>query len=221
MRAAGLALACVVIGGGAAVGYFAADRELLAGLQALDFFNAEASPGEAKTYPLANRDGKVDRMAPLRTDRLDVEREALQRGDALRKSYAAVDPTAPAQQAPSAEPAPLPKPRPKAMLLRRQQASYTLLSDLQIDAIRTRLKLSAEQERAWPAVEEALRGLAVRLHEMKKAGNAASELQSDSPEFTKLKAATTPFIATLTGEQKRELRMLAHIIGLSRIVAQL
>lgn len=221
MRAAGLALACVVIGGGAAVGYFAADRELLAGLQALDFFNAEVSPGEAKTYPLANRDGKVDRMAPLRTDRLDVEREALQRGDALRKSYAAVDPTAPAQQAPSAEPAPLPKPRPKAMLLRRQQASYTLLSDLQIDAIRTRLKLSAEQERAWPAVEEALRGLAVRLHDMKKAGNAASELQSDSPEFTKLKAATTPFIATLTGEQKRELRMLAHIIGLSRIVAQL
>jgi hypothetical protein len=221
MRAAGLALACVVIGGGAAVGYFAADRELLAGLQALDFFSAEASQGDAKTYPLANRDGKYDRMAPLRTDRLDVEREVLQRGDSLRQSYAAVDPAAPAQQNPSAEPAPLPKPRPKAMLLRRQQASYTLLSDLQIDAIRSRLKLNAEQERAWPAVEEALRGLAVRLHEMKKAGQSTSDLHPDSPEFAKLKAATTPFVATLSGEQKRELRMLAHIIGLSRLVAQL
>jgi hypothetical protein len=222
MRAAGLALACVVIGGGVAAGYLAADRELLAGLQALDFFSAEASQGEEKSYPLANREGKYDRMAPLRTDRLDVDREGLQRGDALRKSYAAVDPTAPVtQQAPLAEPAPLPKPRPKAMLLRRQQASYTLLSDLQIEAIRARLKLSAEQERGWPAVEEALRALAVRLHEMKKAGQSPTDLQSDSDEFAKLKAATTPFLATLTGEQKRELRMLAHIIGLSRIVAQL
>ena len=107
------------------------------------------------------------------------------------------------------------------MLLRRQQASYTLLSDLQIDAIKTRLKLSAEQERGWPAVEEALRALAVRLHEMKKAGEAPTDLQSDSAEFAKLKAATSPFIATLTGDQKRELRMLAHLIGLGRVVAQL
>jgi hypothetical protein len=107
------------------------------------------------------------------------------------------------------------------MLLRRQQASYTLLSDLQIEAIRTRLKLTAEQERNWPAVEEALRALAVRLHEMKKAGEAPTDLQPDSAELAKLKAATAPFIATLSGEQKRELRMLAHVIGLGRVVAQL
>jgi hypothetical protein len=84
MRAAGLALACVVIGGGVAVGYLAADRELLAGLQALDFFSSEASQDEAKVYPFANRDGKHDRVAPLRTDRLDVDTEVLQRGDSLR-----------------------------------------------------------------------------------------------------------------------------------------
>jgi len=221
MRAAGLALACVVIGGGVAFGYIAAERELFAGSNLLDYITSAASQAEAKIYPLANRDGKHDRVAPLRTDRLDVDRDSLQRGDSLRQSYAAVDPAAPAPQAALAQPAPLPKPRPKAMLLRRQQASYTLLSDLQIDAIKTRLKLSAEQERAWPAVEEALRALAVRLHEMKKAGEAPTDLQSDSAEFAKLKAATTPFIATLTGDQKRELRMLAHIIGLGRVVAQL
>jgi hypothetical protein len=221
MRAAGLALACVVIGGGVAVGFFAADRELLAGLNLLDIIHSSAAQVEAKIYPEANRDGKHDRVAPLRTDRLDVDRETLQRGDSLRQSYAAVDPAAPVASAPLAQPAPLPKPRPRAILLWRQQASYTLLSDLQIDAIRTRLKLSAEQERAWPAVEEALRGLATRLHEMKKAGEATSDLQSDSAEFAKLKAATTPFIATLSAEQKRELRMLAHLIGLGRVVAQL
>lgn len=221
MKAAGLALACVVIGGGVAVGYFAADRDLPVGMNLLDYFHSDVGKSEAKAYPLANRDGKHDRFAPLRTDLQDVERDVLQRGDSLRQSYAAADPSAPVSPAASAQPAPLPKPRPKAMLLRRQQASYTLLSDLQIDAIRTRLKLSAEQERGWPAVEEALRGLATRLHEMKKAGEAPTGLQSDSSEFAKLKAATTPFIATLSAEQKRELRMLAHLIGLGRVVAQL
>lgn len=220
MRAAVLASACVVIGG-AALGLVVADREFLAGLSALDFFNSE-DPSESKTYPLPNRDGKYDRIAPLRTGREDVEPEqVLRRGDSLRQSYAAVDPVAPIPQSPLATPPPLPKPRPKALLLRRQQASYTLLSDLQIDAIKTRLKLNAEQQRSWPAVEEALRALATRLHEMKKAGETPTDLQADSDEFARLKAATAPFIATLTADQKRELRMLANLIGLGRVVAEL
>jgi hypothetical protein len=221
MRAAGLALACAVIGGGMALGYIAADRELFAALSAFDFSMSDTSPPEAKAYPLANRDGKHDRMPPLRTDREDLEaQQILRRGDSLRQSFAAVDALAPIPQPTLAAP-PLPKPRPKAMLLRRQQASYTLLSDLQIDAIKTRLKLNPEQERNWPAVEDALRTLATRLHDMKKAGEAPTDLQPDSDEFAKLKAATTPFIASLTADQKRELRMLAHLIGLGKVVAQL
>jgi hypothetical protein len=219
MRAAVLASACAVIGC-AALGLVAADREFLAGLNA-HFFGSE-DPAELKTYPLANRDGKHDRMIALRTDRADIEAEpVLRRGDSLRQSYAAVDPVAPLPLPALTSPPPLPKPRPKALLLRRQQASYTLLSDLQIDAIKARLKLNTEQERSWPAVEEALRGLATRLHEMKKAGEAPTDMAADSDEFTKLKAATEPFIATLTADQKRELRMLAHLIGLSKVVAQL
>jgi hypothetical protein len=223
MRAAGLALACVVVAGGVAFGYIAADREVFAGVRALEFFNRDQIPAEPKAYPLANRDGKVDRMAPLRTELADIDPEPklLPRGDSLRQSYAAVDPVA-TEPRPAAEaPPPLPKPRPKAQLLRRQQASYTLLSDLQIDAIRTRLKLTAEQERNWPALEGALRGLATRLHDMKKSGEAPTDLAPDSDELAKLKAAATPFIAQLTADQKRELRTLAHLIGLGKIVAQL
>jgi hypothetical protein len=221
MRAAVLASACAVIGG-VALGLVVADREFLAGLSTLDFFNSEADASESKAYPLPNRDGKYDRIAPLRTSREDVEPElVLRRGDSLRQSYAAVDPVVPTLQAALTTPPPLPKPRPKALLLRRQQASYTLLSDLQIDAIKTRLKLNAEQQRSWPAVEDALRALATRLHDMKKAGETPTDLQADSDEFAKLKAATTPFIATLTADQKRELRMLANLIGLGSVVAQL
>jgi hypothetical protein len=221
MRAAGMALACVVVGGGMAFGYLAADREYFAGLQALDFFSRDQADPEPKAYPLANRDGKVDRVAPLRTDREEFEpsQSVLPRGDSLRQSYAAVDPTMPKVE-PVAAP-PMPKPRPKAHLLRRGQSSYTLLSDLQIEAIRTRLKLTAEQERGWPPVETALRSLATRLHAMKASGEAPTDLAPDSDELVKLKAAATPFFAQLNADQKRELKMLAHLIGLGKVVAQL
>ncbi len=220
MRAAGLALACVVIGGGVAAGYVAADRELFA---AFDLFQlVQKNQAEPKSYPQANRDNKLDRMAPLRTDRADVEpsTNVLQRGDSLRQSYAAVDAAASPPVA-AAEAPPLPKPRPRVQLLRRQQASYTLLSDLQIDAIKTRLKLNAEQERSWPAVEAALRGLATRLHEMKKSGTTPTDLSPESPELVRLKTAATPFFAQLNADQKRELKMLAHLIGLGKVVAAL
>jgi hypothetical protein len=221
MRAAGLALACVVVGGGVAFGYLAADRDYFAGLQALDFFNRDQGVSEPKAYPLANRDGKVDRIAPLRTDREEFEpaQSVLPRGDSLRQSYAAVDPTMPKVE-PVAAP-PIPKPRPKAHLLRRLQSSYTLLSDLQIEAIKTRLKLTPEQERGWPAVETALRGVATRLHAMKTSGAAPTDLAPDSAELVQLKAAATPFFAQLNADQKRELKMLAHLIGLGKVVAQL
>ena len=220
MRAAGLALACVVVVGGAAVGYVAADRESFASLHGLDFLNRDQSAaGSNAAYPLANRDGKHDRMAPLRTDRAEFEPEpnVLQRGDSLRQSFAAVDSAATPVQ-PAVVSPPLPRPRPKAHLL---QSSYTLLSDLQIEAVKARLKLTPEQERGWPAVEAALRDLATRLHAMKKSGAAPTDLQPDSPELVRLKTATTPFFAQLNAGQKRELRLLGHLIGLGKVMAQL
>ncbi|MDQ8726407.1 hypothetical protein [Bradyrhizobium sp. LHD-71] len=230
MRAAGLALVCVVIGGGMTFGYVAAGRDYLASLRVLDFLDREQRDSEA--YPEANREGKHDRMVSLRSGGADdmPQSNVQRRGDSLRQSYAAVDPVdpvdsvtpqSPQSQPAFAEPPPLPKPRPKALLLRRQQAVYTLLSDLQIDAIKARLKLTPAQERNWPAVEVALRDLAGRLQAMKKSGEASTDLPPDSAEFAKLKAAATPFVAQLTADQKRELKMLAHLIGLGKVVAQL
>lgn len=217
MKVAGLALAAAVIGTGAIAGYLAADREYFAGMRLFD------SRSESRNYPAPNSENKRDRIpadaSGLRTRTSDPV--VLPKADALRQSFAAVDPAAAGHLALADPSPPLPKPRPKTMLLRHQQASYTLLSDLQIDAIKTRLNLSAEQERLWPPLEAALRGLSSRLHGMKQSGEQPTHLPPDSEEIAQLKAAATPFFARLSAEQKRQLRMLAHLIGLGRVVAQL
>ncbi|MEZ5765381.1 MAG: hypothetical protein R3D69_14830 [Xanthobacteraceae bacterium] len=219
MKAAGVALAAAVIGTGAIAGYLAADAEHFSFVGTRLF----ESPFASRNFPAPNSENKADR---IRADASGLRAElsepvVLPKADALRQSFAAVDPLATGQQA-LADPAPpLPKARPKAMLLRRQQASYTLLSDLQIEAIKERLKLSAEQERYWPPLEAALRGLSTRLHDMKQSGQSPTRLASDAEEIAQLKAAATPFFSRLSAEQKRQLRMLAHLIGLGRVVAQL
>ena len=218
MKVAGLTLAlAAVIGTGTIAGYLAADREYFAGMRLFD------SPAKSRNYPEPTSENKRDRIradaSDLRT--LTSEPVILPKADALRQSFAAVDPVAAGHLALAEPSPPLPKPRPKAMLLRQQQASYTLLSDLQIDAIKARLHLSAEQERHWPPLEAALRGLSSRLHGMKQSGESPTRLAADSEEIAQLKAAVTPFFAQLSAEQKRQLRMLAHLIGLVRVVAQL
>ena len=150
-----------------AVGYLAADRELFAGLQCARLFRTrlQGRP-EPRSIRRPTATARYDRMAPLADRSSGVRTGAPCCSGAIRCGRAMPPSIRPRRQpSRSPKPPPLPKPRPKAQLLRRQQASYTLLSDLQIDAIKTRLKLTAEQERSWPAVEAALRGLATRLHD--------------------------------------------------------
>jgi len=71
-----------------------------------------------------------------------------------------------------------------------------------------------------PAVEVSLRALADRLHEIRSSGGALTDLPLDSPEIVGLQSAATPFIAQLRANQKQELKMLAHLVGLGKIVAQ-
>ena len=58
---------------------------------------------------------------------------------------------------------------PKAAAKPAVQKSYALLSDVQIAGIKERLKLSSDQEYHWPAVENALRAVARKIHATRKA----------------------------------------------------
>lgn len=101
--------------------------------------------------------------------------------------------------------------------------SGMLFNDAQLANIKSRLKLSAYQEQYWPPVEYALRQIGWRAaHDAGHAGNSRAhlaEIDPDSPEVQQLKSAAFPLIMSMNDDQKREVRMLAQVMGLERVAA--
>ncbi len=102
-----------------------------------------------------------------------------------------------------------------------------MLNDAQIASIKQRLKLTAEQERMWPAVEAALRKIVYTRNAMNPQTRAAQSSGSPTPyidpssaEVQQLKSAALPLIMRLNDEQKREVKMLAYVMGLEAVVSQ-
>jgi hypothetical protein len=105
--------------------------------------------------------------------------------------------------------------------------SSSVLNDAQIASIKQRLKLTAEQERMWPAVEAALRKIVYTRNAMNPQTRAAQSSGSPTPyidpssaEVQQLKSAALPLIMRLNDEQKREVKMLAYVMGLEAVAAQ-
>ena len=120
----------------------------------------------------------------------------------------------------AAEPVAAPKPKPVAKP--PVQKSYTLLSDAQITGIKERLKLSPDQESYWPAVENALRAVAHKIHATRQAdpnGAAVPAIDPEAAEVQQLKSAAMPLLFQLREDQKREVRSLARLIGLEKVAA--
>jgi hypothetical protein len=92
-----------------------------------------------------------------------------------------------------------------------------VLNDAQISAIKARLKLTPDQQRHWPAVEAALRGLAYKVN---KSGGKLASVDSESAEVQQLKTAAVPLIMMFSEQQKSEVRQLVQVMGLERLAAQ-
>ena len=102
------------------------------------------------------------------------------------------------------------------------QKSYALLSEAQIAGIKERLKLSPSQEYYWPAVENALRAVARKIHAARHAdpnGSGAPIIDPEAEEVQQLKSAAMPLLFQLREDQKREVRTLARLIGLDKVAA--
>ena len=117
-------------------------------------------------------------------------------------------------------------PRPEAATRPASRTSNRprpVLNDAQIAHIKQRLNLTPDQEKIWPSVEAALRNLAfAKKHPNAPNGavEALAKIDPAGPDVEQLKSAASPLIMSFSAEQERELRTLASIAGLDKLVPQ-
>jgi hypothetical protein len=160
---------------------------------------------------VANRENKKDRL---------VAAPVALAEDPLRRAFASDSPLPGGGSTvlapiviPSQQPA-----RPK-LVAPSGQKNYSLLSDAQIAAIKGRLNLTAAQQQSWPAVEDALRNVARKIHAARLGNSGGAALDPASAEVQQLKSVAMPLLSQLREDQKREVRSLARLIGLSAVAS--
>jgi len=99
----------------------------------------------------------------------------------------------------------------------RPKPDTHILNDAQIASIKARLKLTPDQQRYWPGVEAALRGIAYKIN---KSGGKLASVDADGPEVQQLKSAAIPLIMMFSEQQKNEVRQLVQVMGLQKLAAQ-
>jgi hypothetical protein len=178
--------------------------------------------------PVANRGGKTDKLAVagLAPAPAVPPQAAAPMNDPLRLAFASTTADIDAQSIVTPPPTPLvplAPSKPKLAGKPPPQKAYALLSDAQIAGIKERLKLSSSQEPYWPAVESALRAVARKIHETRRADPHATgaPIDPESAEVQQLKSAAMPLLFQLREDQKREVRTLARLIGLEQVASQI
>ena len=222
-------LACIAILGGAGVGGLVAGLNVRTGL----------SPEPASSTVVA----AIADMAPsdcvnLRfpADWAEAEIEPVSKMLALasadsgialfspRPTYAATDADTPVMV--EAMPRPRPAEAPAKVALASAAAkpvkprSNLVLNDSQIASIKKRLNLTPEQARYWPAVEAELR----KMEYSKKPTSGGSRMASidmSKVNVEGLKNAGFPLVMSFSDDQRRELKSLAHLLGLEDVMAGL
>jgi hypothetical protein len=209
-----LALACFLVVGAAAAS--------ILGRDSVPTVQSEILPAVAKG-PLANREGKKDKLPLAMAALPPTAGNPQQLPEPLRQAFASDSPfdRQPPKIAAPVTAIPAPADKPKAAAKPAVQKSYALLSDIQIAGIKERLKLSPAQEQHWPGVESALRAIARKIHATRQANPAAAgaPIDPDWDEVQQLKSVAMPLLFQLREDQKREVRSLAHIIGLGSVAS--
>jgi hypothetical protein len=203
------ALVCCLVVGVAAAAIFGRDH-----FPAVSFFSSPPPP-PPDPGPVANRDGKADRLAvavqPAPADTAEAEPPPQ-----APATNSAADAEVLPMVAPIAHP-PLPHPRPK-LANQLVQKNYSLLSDMQIAALKGRLQLTRAQEPYWPAVESALRDVARKVHARHSAA-PGTPANLGPADIQQIKTAAQPLLTRLREDQKREARSLARVIGLEAVAS--
>jgi hypothetical protein len=229
-----IALTCFLVAGAAVTSVLSRT-----GMEA----SVAAMPAPVAKSPIANREAKQDRLSVVRYA-LAAAPPSQTLSEPIRQAYASSSPAdVEAARAVAALPKLAPQPmaapaasasdntpvgsvpaRPKVAAVTAKpqpQKSYALLSDAQIAGIKERLKLTSDQEYYWPGIENALRGIARKIHAARQhdPSATAAQIDPDSAEVTQLKSAAMPLLFQLREDQKDEVRKLARIIGLEKVAS--
>lgn len=223
-------LACLAILGGAGAGGLAAGFNARAGLSPQPASStivaavvADMAPSDSVNlrFPADWADAEVEPVSKM------LALASADSGIALftpRPTYAATDADAPVMV--EATPKPAPPAAPAKVALASATAkpakprSNLVLNDSQIAGIKKRLNLTPEQERYWPAVEAELR----KMEYSKKSTQGASRMASidmSKVNVEGLKSAGYPLVMSFSDDQRRELKSLAHLLGLESVMAGL
>jgi len=149
---------------------------------------------------------------------------------------AAIVTVAPPASAPEAEarPAaklaaakPAPPGTPPANTRRAAGRPGSVLNDAQIASVKRRLNLTPDQEPLWPAVEAALRNIVyaknaarAQAHAAQPGAGSMAYVDASSAEVQQLKYAALPLIMRLNDDQRREVKSMAHVMGLESVASQ-
>jgi hypothetical protein len=110
----------------------------------------------------------------------------------------------------------------------KKKGNGELFNDVQLASIKTRLKLSDYQEQYWPPVENALRAIGHAVAHGTPPKSTAlgyanesrlAQIDPDGPEVQQLKSAAFPLIMSMNDDQKQQVRVLAHVMGLERVAS--
>jgi hypothetical protein len=229
-----IALTCFLVAGAAVTSVLSRT-----GMEA----SVAAMPATVVKSPVANREAKQDRLSVVRYALAAVE-PSQTLSEPIRQAYAssssadveaakavaalpkiapqpAAAPAASAFDNASVVAVPAPAPKPKVAAKPQPQKSYAVLSEAQIAGIKERLRLTSDQEYYWPGIENALRGIARKVHAARQHDPhaTAAQIDPDSPEVSQLKSAAMPLLFQLREDQKDEVRKLARIIGLEKVAS--
>jgi hypothetical protein len=242
-RAGKFVLACLIFSSFAAAAIFG--TSLGTGLSAGSLGLAASSPAEvvAARFPSADASWSVEPVATFSTASVMPSDQWQMFTPTPTYTTASVDPVTPVSLetvVPSvAEPAPqptakaaAPKPEPAkaqaAPAAPRRVATRPagVLNDAQIANLKRRLNLTPDQEQMWPAVEAALRKVVYTKNALEPVSHAAPSsgrmayIDPTSTEVQQLKYAALPLIMRLNDDQRREVKMMAHVMGLESVASQ-
>jgi hypothetical protein len=230
-------VACLAILGGAGIGGLAAGLNARAGLppeppSTIATAIAEMAPSETVSlrFPADWRetaDEPAPRMLAFASADAGMTLFSPRPIYPFAEANAAPAPEAPAQtKAATAQPPAAPAKlalasvSAKPAVAKPAHRSNAVLNDSQIAGIKKRLNLTPDQERYWPAVEAELRKMEYHKKPT-QGGSRMAQVDMSKVNVEGLKSAGYPLVMSFNDDQRRELKSLAHLLGLESVMAGL